>query len=54
MNTQSPQPTQQHLASLPYAINCPAMTIQDAVDFTRSMVEITIAVQRFTHGLRGL
>ena len=27
------------------------MTLQDAIDFARSMVEITITVQRFTHGI---
>src|SRR5262249_18466697 len=41
------------LAGLEYIVNWAAMTLQDSIDFARSMVEITIAVQRFTHGIQS-
>ena len=42
---------QQELVGLEYFINWHTMTLQDAVDFARSMIEITISIQRFTDGL---
>lgn len=42
---------QQELVGLEYLINWHTMTLQDSVDFARSMIEITIAIQRFTDGL---
>lgn len=39
------------LNGLGYVVQWGIMTLQDAIDFARSMVEVTITVQRFTHGI---
>lgn len=48
---QTGQAVRQQLAGLEYVINWHTMTLQDAVDFARSMIQITIAIQRFTDGI---
>jgi len=40
------------LQGLEYVINWHTMTLQDAVDFAMSMIQITITIQRFTDGIR--
>jgi len=42
----------QQLNGLEYVINWHAMTLQDAIDFATSMIQITISIQRFTDGIQ--
>ncbi len=46
------QPVRDALGSLEYNINWGAMTLRDAVDFAKLMVETTSAVQRFSDGIK--
>ena len=42
---------QAELSQLQYVLNWNTMTLQDAVDFLNGMIQITIAIQRFTAGI---
>lgn len=42
----------EQLGSLEYIVNWGAMTLQDAVDFAKLMIETTSAVQRFSDGIK--
>ena len=49
---QAGQVAGQQLAGLEYVIQWHTMTLQDAIDFAKAMIRITIAVQRFTDGIQ--
>jgi len=49
---QAIQAVAQQLNGLEYIINWHVMTLQDAIDFATSMIQITISIQRFTDGIQ--
>ncbi len=49
---QNGQAVAQQLVGLEYVVQWHTMTLQDAVDFAKSMIRITIAVQRFADGVQ--
>lgn len=48
---QASQTITQQLRGLEYVINWHTMTLQDAIDFAASVIQITISIQRFTDGV---
>lgn len=50
---QAGQEAIQQLNGLEYVVNWHTMTLQDAIDFATSMIQITISIQRFTDGIQS-